>query len=479
MSKHWLSWLLLAALAALYLSNLGSVGFLGPDEPRYASIGREMARSGDWITPRLDGQPWFEKSPLLYWMTAAGTLIGLPGEWAARLPLALVSLAFLLFFHRTLEREFSPGLALVATAILATSAGWIAYSFAAVTDLPMSAALGAAMLIAVFGPSAIERRDPRSRVHGYAAGAMLGLAVLAKGLVPLVLALPMFLVARGKRIHMLAATVAVAAPWYLLCGLRNGAVFWQEFLWKHHVQRYFQSGLEHAQPFWYYVPVLLLGLFPWTPLAALLFRRKTYDDERVRFLALLVLFGFVFFSGARNKLPGYLLPLLPALAVVLAVAVRRSPGAAWWLAGSTSLLAAVPVIAGILPEALVTGITHTDPRFAVGWPFLVAAAVVAWLAWSDYREEAVAAAALAAVLAVGYLKIASFGDLDRRVSVRGFFEQNQAALVTACVGDEVARDLVYGLNYYHERPLPACSGGAEARISTAGDELKLLQGSSQ
>ena len=101
MSKYWL----ILALLLLYLSNLGSVGFLGPDEPRYASIGREMAASGDWITPRLDGQPWFEKSPLLYWMTAAATLVGLPSEWAARLPVALASLAFLIFFYGTLERE--------------------------------------------------------------------------------------------------------------------------------------------------------------------------------------------------------------------------------------------------------------------------------------------------------------------------------------------------------------------------------------
>ncbi len=107
-------------IAVLYLSSLGGAGFLGPDEPRYASIGREMARTGDFITPRLDGEPWFEKPPLLYWMTALGHLARLPDEWAARLPVALVSLAFLLFFYSTLQREFSPAVAMSATAILAT-----------------------------------------------------------------------------------------------------------------------------------------------------------------------------------------------------------------------------------------------------------------------------------------------------------------------------------------------------------------------
>ena len=134
------SWLILP-IAVLYLTSLGGVGFLSPDEPRYASIGREMARSGDWLTPRLDGTPWFEKPPLLYWMTALGHVARLPDEWAARLPVALASLAFLIFFFETLEREFSASVAMAATGILATSAGWLAFSFASVTDLPMSVAL--------------------------------------------------------------------------------------------------------------------------------------------------------------------------------------------------------------------------------------------------------------------------------------------------------------------------------------------------
>jgi len=108
LSRSWL----IFPLLLLYLLHLGGVGFLGPDEPRYASIGREMARSGDWITPRLDGRPWFEKPPLTYWLTAAGNLAGLPDEWAARLPEALISAAFLIFFYVTLAREFSPQMAL-------------------------------------------------------------------------------------------------------------------------------------------------------------------------------------------------------------------------------------------------------------------------------------------------------------------------------------------------------------------------------
>ena len=236
----------------------------------------------------------------------------LSDEWAARLPLALASLAFLWFFHRTLAREFSPRVALAATGILATSAGWVAYSFVSVTDLPMSAALGAAMLIGVFGPSAIPSRARQTTVLGIWAGVFLGLAVLAKGFVPLVLIAPVLLIARRMRVAMLASCVVVAAPWYVLCYVRNGPVFWNEFFWKHHVDRFLHPTLDHPQPFWYYLPVLLAGLFPWTPLAGLLFRPKTYQDERIRFLVLWLVFGLVFFSAAQNKLPGYVLPLLPA-----------------------------------------------------------------------------------------------------------------------------------------------------------------------
>ncbi len=156
---------LFAALLLLYLLNLGGVGFgLDPDEPRYASIGREMARSGDWITPRLNGAGWFEKPPLLYWMTATATKLGLRDEWAARLPVALLSLAFLAFFYAILEREFNARIALMATAILGTSTGWIGYSFAAVTDLPNVGDVSvAAMLVALFDT---RRRTSRLGFQG-------------------------------------------------------------------------------------------------------------------------------------------------------------------------------------------------------------------------------------------------------------------------------------------------------------------------
>src|SRR6202050_113097 len=133
----------------LYFFGLTRTGLLGPDEPRYAAIGRAMAATGDWITPRLWGQPWFEKPALLYWMTAAGFKLGLGPDLAPRLPVALLSVAFLVFFWLQLRRIFDGWVAGCATAILATAAGWLAYSHVAVTDLPLSALFSAAILFSL------------------------------------------------------------------------------------------------------------------------------------------------------------------------------------------------------------------------------------------------------------------------------------------------------------------------------------------
>ena len=460
MQRNWL----IVGLVILYVSNLGSAGFLGPDEPRYASVAREMARSGDWITPRLDGRPWFEKPPLLYWMTALGRRLHLPDEWAARLPVALESVAFLIFFYGALVREFSPRVAFTATTILATSAGWLAYSFAAVPDLPMSAALDAAMVIAVF--------DTRRR-QGYVAGVLLGLSVLAKAFVPLILIVPALFVARGKRWRMAAGCLAVAAPWYLLCTFRNGEMFWREFFWAQQVARFFTPALQHVQPFWYYLPVLLAGLFPWTPLAGLLARRKTYDDVRVRFFVLWLVYAALFFSIARNKLPGYALPMLPALAIVLAVGLDKAAAyAKWWLASSMLALLVLPAVVRVLPDALLAGITKAPINFFPALPFVLAAAAVWWLDWKEKPFLAVATAAAAAALAVMYVRVAALPVLDRRVSVRQFWRANRQQVGGACF-ENVSREWEYGLNYYAARPLPECGSGGGPRIRGNGGELAL------
>src|SRR5581483_6937509 len=307
-------WLLAALLIYfLYFFHLTATGMLGPDEPRYAAIGREMARSGDWITPRLWGEPWFEKPALLYWMMGLGFRLGLNEDAAPRVPVAVVSVLFLAVFWQILRKQFGEKPAIYATVILATSAGWIGLSHAAVVDIPLAASFSLAVLLARPWIQTGERR-----LLPYAAGA-LGFAVFAKGAVALVLILPVLWLGRQRwrdlfRPWIWAPFVIAALPWYVLCYLKNGKPFLDNFFWRHQVERFVNNSLQHGQPFWFYLPVLLAGIFPWTPLFGLIFRRKI--RQVAGDLLLVAGFGLVFFSASYNKLPEYLLPLIPSIAVL-------------------------------------------------------------------------------------------------------------------------------------------------------------------
>jgi len=326
-------WLVLPLAYFLYFYHLAAVGLIGPDEPRYAAIARTMAASGDWVTPRLLGQPWFEKPALLYWMEAVFFRAGFGAEMAPRLPVALLAAAFLGFFWWILRREFGPRPASFATAILGTSAAWIVSSQIGTTDLPLTVTYSAAMLLAL---PWVRRRDPALLPW---VAAFLGLAVLAKGPVAVVLACPILLPWKGPfwrdlgrnilsflRPRVALPFLAVTLPWYALCTWANGAAFLQDFFWKHNVERFVSSTAvgNHGQPFWFFGPVLLALLLPWTPLLPLAFRRTLYADPGRLFLLIWTALCLVFFSRSANKLPSYILPLIPAAAALLG-RPRRAP----------------------------------------------------------------------------------------------------------------------------------------------------------
>ncbi len=438
--KAWAIWALaVIALSFLYFFGLGRTGLLGPDEPRYAAIGREMAQTGDWVTPRLYGQPWFEKPPLLYWMTAAGFDLGLGDELAPRLPVAIVSVAFLVFFFYILRREFGQKAAALSTCVLATSAGWLAYSHIAVTDLPMSAAFASAMLLAMPHGSA----SPAARNWGLRilSPVFLGLAILAKGLVPLVLFLPAIWFLRRKAWWIVGIAILIALPWYLLAGPE----FAREFFWKHHFQRFATDALAHVRPFWFYVPVLAAALFPWTPALALLFCR--YREPRLQFFAAWFAFGFVFFSVSHNKLPGYLLPLLPPVAALCGIALTEAKRARWVLAISAALLCLIPVIQEVLPQALVSGLSHAHLQF----PFLflipiLAIAVVCWFVRPATAVAIIGFCVTAAVIRVVWI---TYPILDNVVSAR-------SNLDSITCSSNSNRSWRYSLDYYAHRPIPDC-----------------------
>ena len=424
-------------LFAFYLSGLAAVGLIGPDEPRYAMVAREMAESGDWLTPHLAGAEWFEKPALEYWGQAVAFKLGLGDDLSPRLFNALSGAGFLVLFWRFLQRRFSGDLAWTASLMLATTVGWIAESRVAVMDLPLAASFGVAMLLALEGAVVL-------------AGAMLGVAVLAKGLVPLVLVAPALWFCRKQWRqygYAAAALLAVAGPWYVLMTLRHGRVFIDEFFVKHHFSRFADTALQHVQPPWFYLPVLLGLLFPWTPLVGLLRRPRTRDEQ---FLWSWLLWGLLFFSVSRNKLPGYVLPLLPPLVVLLALALSESKRAWAWLAACGALLGVTPAMITVLPDALANGLSRASWQVPWGPMAMLAVGAAGVAAW-----RGAVAVALTCAMCLGLVMFRAAPEVDERASARVLAQMIAAHPQEVCV-ESLHRAWQYQLHYYLHRPLPDC-----------------------
>jgi 4-amino-4-deoxy-L-arabinose transferase-like glycosyltransferase len=336
--QAYLTWiaLILATLYICYFHNLGAIGFVGPDEPRYAWIARAMVESGDWITPRLYGKPWFEKPPLYYWGAAASFKLFGVSEAAARLPSAvsalLATLALAWLALRLYGAETSRWLLL----LLPTTVGMIGFSHAAATDMPFAGMLTVAMVWAAFiiglvrdGNTPILPRTPWLALLLF--GFFLGLAALAKGPAAIILAggaVLLWAIATKRWrdalrcLHPIAvvAFCATALPWYILCARRNPD-FFGVFIIEHNFKRYLTPEFQHIQPFWFYTPIVLLALLPWTLLlvwsAKLAFLRRFQFSATTILLLSWAAFCLIFFSASKSKLPGYILPSVPPLALLL------------------------------------------------------------------------------------------------------------------------------------------------------------------
>ncbi|MES1262528.1 MAG: glycosyltransferase family 39 protein [Acidobacteriota bacterium] len=431
-------------ICLLYLGNLAGMGLILPDEPRYADIGRAMAKSGDWITPRLWGSPWFEKPVLLYWLIGAGFKLGWGPEIAPRLPVALLGLGFLAFFWLRLRRLWNPAVAGYSTALLATSAGWLAYSHVAITDIPMAVFFSAALLLSL----------EEENTNYTAIAALLGLATLAKSLPPLVLFLPVVLLDYRRfrawfRPGPVLAFAAVSLPWHILCTLRNGLEFPRVLFVEQQLGRFTSGALQHIQPWWFYIPVLPLLLYPWFPL--LVVASRDWRDRRVRLLYGVVLFGFVFLSAGVNKLPSYLLPLLPALCILMGAGIPRSSRGQRLVVVSVGLLALLPPAAGVLPAALSTGIRSILVPWTALAGWLAAGLLTGVVLFFSTRKNALFAAAGLAAICYLWFQTAVFPRIDSVVSARALWNATHPRCAPA-----LRRTVLYSLYYYAGRELAPC-----------------------
>jgi 4-amino-4-deoxy-L-arabinose transferase-like glycosyltransferase len=345
-----------AIVLVCLFGHLGAIGLVGPDEPRYAWIARAMAQTDDWATPKLYGEPWFEKPILYYWAGAVGFALHLPVEWAARLPSALAALVSALAIgwlgwkNYPSEREgaFTP--ALLGPLLFSTSVGAISFARSAGPDTLFTAALTLAMASAAAVLRDLgalracgERGDsvPQTKRLPLALfGAFLGLAVLAKGPASIVLAsgaIGTWAMATRRwkaAVHFghpiaVGSFCLVALPWYVICALRNPD-FLRVFLLEHNFERYLTPVFHHAQPFWFFFPIFLVALLPWTILlfpAALEGARrwsgKSWGTSLGFFFACWAAFPLLFFSFSQSKLPGYILPAIPPAALILGVEFSR------------------------------------------------------------------------------------------------------------------------------------------------------------
>jgi 4-amino-4-deoxy-L-arabinose transferase-like glycosyltransferase len=335
-------WLLgmLVLVAATWFLTLDLRHLLRSDEGRYAEIAREMFASGDWVTIRYQDLKYFEKPPLHLWMTAlAYELFGV-GEWQARLWVAISGAAGIGLVAVAAQRWFGAGL-LAALALLAAPTWNIGSHFNSL-DMGVSGALAAVLVCLLMAQH--PNAAPASRRNWmWAAWAAMALAVLTKGLIGIVLpgiALVLYtLMARDwalwTRLYLASGTavfLAITAPWFVLVSQRNPE-FAQFFFIHEHWERYTSSVHQRGAPAWYFVPQLLAGFLPWLGLLPGMWRSLQAEPRQgfrpLLFCAVWAAGIFAFFSASGSKLPGYILPMFPALAFMAAAASSQLPARSW------------------------------------------------------------------------------------------------------------------------------------------------------
>jgi len=302
--------------------HLGSFGLWEPDEARYAEIAREMLQSGNLLVPHLNYVAYVEKPPLLYWLTTLSFRIFGVSEFAARLPVALSAVAGILSTYYFTLRAFGRRHAILAAAILATTPLYALMAQVLTTDMTLTALVA----IATFSLYLHWLEGGRWCWLAYVA---MGLAVMTKG--PVGAAIPILsmliwlaiqrelrgAIARFRAVGGSAVMILIAAPWFVAMTIREPG-FADFYFVGEHIRRVFDTDYSHAEAFYFYLPVLAIGLLPWSLLVPFLTWRAAPRNPARGFCVVAASVTIVAFSCASAKLIPYVLPAVPPIAVLFA-----------------------------------------------------------------------------------------------------------------------------------------------------------------
>ena len=498
----WIA-LILSTLYLCYFHNLGALGLVGPDEPRYAWIARDMQETGDWITPRLYGKPWFEKPPLYYWGAALSFKFLGVSETSARLPSAISALLATLALAWLASRLYGAETARWLLLLLPTTVGMIGFSHAAATDMPFAAMLSIAMVFATkllnlipsvtpqlqsgtTSPGSIRSFTSSTSFTSFFFGAFLGLATLAKGPAAIILSggavllWAVFTKRWREAFHCLhpvaiASFCLTALPWYILCARRNPD-FFRVFIIEHNFNRFLTPQFQHIQPIWYYVPIFVLAVFPWIffhALAKLQFfanwSHRLPESYSQAFLLTWAGFTFLFFTLSKSKLPGYIMPAIPPMALLMANTAastgRNSARSSRWPLLGTGLALLVFGIelqrqAQRIPALPCVG--HACGVTPVWVSAIFGGMVVGVLAAGRRLQTSLFAALLTTLLLVAQIE-RFLPEMDASISSR------YAARTVKIVWPELSldnaatwqinRSFAYQLNYYARKEIPEWKPG--------------------
>jgi 4-amino-4-deoxy-L-arabinose transferase-like glycosyltransferase len=317
----------------------GTYPLFNPDEGRYAEVPREMLASNDWVTPRLNGVNYFEKPPLMYWAEAASfKLLGL-NETAARAVPALFALVGVLLTYYTARKLYSRDAGLASAIVLGSSLLYAALARVVIIDMAVSVLMSwtlFAFILAIKEPSGSLRRFYFMQLYISAA-----LATLAKGLIGVLLTgavmfLWLLVFNQWKKLRPLYLPTGlflfliIALPWHILVSVHNATWAHRYFVYEH-FQRFFSSVASRPGPWWYFIPIVAIGLFPWIgflhPAIKLALKggwAKRSANAEAWFFVTWVVFIFLFFSKSHSKLAPYILPVFPPLAILIGVWLAKT-----------------------------------------------------------------------------------------------------------------------------------------------------------